>query len=142
MFLLDLMLSICMCSWRVFISLCIDLLVWHTFRKAILNLVWIDEILRTTATRIILSTCLLETFQILLPWRNDRFLGICRANVVIVVSFCACNSVSSCSDCCTLVLVGHLELLRSLLILILENHLLHSLSVFVEWNLDTAVWIS
>lgn len=125
--------------WVVIVPLSVDLLTANSF--------WENSVLLLInyfllPSRKILSTLLFETLQILLSWSNNCFLWILGADVVVRVSFCACNSITSLSNSwLLLILIHELELLLGNLILILD-HLLHSLSIFIKRYLYSSIWIS
>lgn len=126
--------------WVVIVSLGVYLLTAYSFRKDA-GLLLIDHFLLSSVwSKVSLyNLSLFETFQVLLSWGDDCFLWILRADIVILVSLRASNSISSWSNCRSLILINQLKLLLSSLIL---NHLFHPLSIFIKRNLYSAIRIT
>jgi hypothetical protein len=82
--------------WVVIVSLGIYLLTAYSFRKDA-GLLLIDHFLLSSVwSKVSLyNLSLFETFQVLLSWGDDCFLWILRADIVILVSLRASNSISS-----------------------------------------------
>ena len=122
----------------IIVSLGIYLLITHSFWESIILLLVYYFLL---SIRKILPASLLKAFKILLSWCHNCFLWVSRADVIIIVSLCTCDSISCWTYSC-LILIQKLKLLLLILILILDHHLLHFLSIFIERNLYSSIWIT
>ena len=89
----------------VIVPLSVYLLTADSFRKDA-GLLLVNYFLLAVGVNILSAgLSLFETFQVLLSWGDDCFLRILWANIVILMSLRASNSICSCSNCLSLILI-------------------------------------